>query len=131
MVSEALFPAVLPFPPVDPVLFRIGPFALRWYALAYIAGFVFASWYMKRLVANPALWGRVKPSMSVPQVDDFFLWSVLGVVLGGPVRDPAAHASGASSDAAALLQLVRELELQHASLHVVDVLERHTERGRP
>jgi phosphatidylglycerol---prolipoprotein diacylglyceryl transferase len=83
MTSEALFPAVLPFPPVDPVLFEIGPFAVRWYALAYIAGLVFASWYMKRLVSNPALWGRVKPSMSVPQVDDFFLWSVLGVVLGG------------------------------------------------
>jgi phosphatidylglycerol:prolipoprotein diacylglycerol transferase len=83
MNFEAATPAVLPFPPVDPVLFEIGPFALRWYALAYIAGLVFASWYMKRLVSNPQLWGKVKPSMSVPQVDDFFLWSVLGVVLGG------------------------------------------------
>jgi phosphatidylglycerol:prolipoprotein diacylglycerol transferase len=83
MIAEALSPAVLPFPPVDPVLFEIGPFALRWYALAYIAGLVFASWYMKRLVSTPALWGKVKPSMSVAQVDDFFLWSVVGVVLGG------------------------------------------------
>ena len=65
------------------MLFEIGPFALRWYALAYIAGLLFASWYMKRLVSSPRLWGQVKPSMSVPQVDDFFLWSVLGVVLGG------------------------------------------------
>ena len=83
MNFEAATPAVLPFPPVDPVLFEIGPFALRWYALAYIAGLLFASWYMKRLVSSPRLWGQVKPSMSVPQVDDFFLWSVLGVVLGG------------------------------------------------
>jgi phosphatidylglycerol:prolipoprotein diacylglycerol transferase len=75
--------AVLPFPPVDPVIFEIGPFALRWYALAYIAGLLFASWYMKRLVSNPRLWGRVKPSMTVPQVDDFFIWSVIGVVVGG------------------------------------------------
>ena len=83
MFWQAFPPAVLPFPPVDPVLFEVGPFAVRWYALAYIAGLLFASWYMKRLVSNPALWGRVKPSMSVSQVDDFFLWSVLGVVLGG------------------------------------------------
>ncbi|WP_373505600.1 prolipoprotein diacylglyceryl transferase [Aestuariivirga sp.] len=83
MISEASAFAVLPFPGIDPVLFEIGPFAVRWYALAYIAGLIFASWYMKRLVSNPALWGRVKPSMTVPQVDDFFLWSVLGVVLGG------------------------------------------------
>jgi phosphatidylglycerol---prolipoprotein diacylglyceryl transferase len=75
--------AVLPFPPLDPVLFQIGPFAVRWYALAYIGGLLFASWYMKRLVTNPRLWGEAKPSMSPAQIDDFFLWSVLGVVLGG------------------------------------------------
>jgi phosphatidylglycerol---prolipoprotein diacylglyceryl transferase len=83
MISVALSPAVLPFPAIDPILFQIGPFAVRWYALAYIAGLVFATWYMKRLVSNPKLWGPVKPSMTVRQVDDFFLWSVLGVVLGG------------------------------------------------
>ena len=83
MNLESLAPAVLPFPPVDPVLFEIGPFAVRWYALAYIAGLLFASWYMKRLVSNARLWGSLKPSMTVPQVDDFFLWSLLGVVLGG------------------------------------------------
>ena len=27
----------LPFPAIDPVLIDIGPFAIRWYALAYIA----------------------------------------------------------------------------------------------
>ena len=83
MISEAFPPAVLPYPAIDPVLFEIGPFAVRWYALAYIVGLVFASWYMKRLVSTPRLWGGTKPSMTVPQVDDFFLWSVLGVVLGG------------------------------------------------
>ena len=83
MIFDAAAFAVLPYPNIDPVLIQLGPFAVRWYALAYIAGLVFASWYMKRLVSDPMLWGSVKPSMTVPQVDDFFLWSVLGVVLGG------------------------------------------------
>jgi phosphatidylglycerol:prolipoprotein diacylglycerol transferase len=83
MLPEAMVFAVLRFPDIDPVLFQIGPLAVRWYALSYIAGLIFASWYMKRLVGNPALWGGGRPSMTVAQVDDFFLWSVVGVVAGG------------------------------------------------
>jgi len=75
--------AVLNFPNIDPVIFAIGPFAVRWYALAYIAGLLFAQWYMKRLVTNPRLWAGVKPAMTPEQIDEFFLWSMLGVVLGG------------------------------------------------
>lgn len=75
--------AVLPFPNIDPVLFQIGPFAVRWYALGYIVGLLFASWYMKRLVTTPRLWGARTPTMTPALIDDFFLWSVLGVVLGG------------------------------------------------
>jgi phosphatidylglycerol---prolipoprotein diacylglyceryl transferase len=75
--------AVISFPAIDPVIFEIGPFAVRWYALAYIAGLLFASWYMKRLVETPRLWGSVGPTMTREQVDQFFIWSVAGVVLGG------------------------------------------------
>jgi phosphatidylglycerol:prolipoprotein diacylglycerol transferase len=75
--------ALIAYPHIDPVVFSFGPFAVRWYALAYIAGLLFASWYMKRLVTTPALWGTSRPTLSVEQVDGFFLWSVAGVVLGG------------------------------------------------
>lgn len=75
--------AVLPFPEIDPVIFSLGPFAVRWYALAYIAGLIFALWYMKRLVANAALWDGTKPTATRQQIDDFFVWMVLAVVLGG------------------------------------------------
>jgi len=75
--------AVLSFPNVDPVAFSIGPFAVRWYALAYIAGLLFAQWYIKRLVADPALWAGRRATATPPQIDDFFVWMVLGVVLGG------------------------------------------------
>ena len=75
--------AVLTFPDIDPVVFSIGPLAVRWYALAYVAGLLFGIWYMKRLVSNPQLWPGAAPSATPQQIDDMFLWAVLGVVLGG------------------------------------------------
>ncbi len=77
--------AVLTFPNIDPVLFSIGPFAVRWYALAYIVGLIFGIWYMKRLVSNPKLWAGTTPSATPQQIDDFFLLAMLGVVLGGRI----------------------------------------------
>jgi len=77
--------AILAFPNIDPVAFSIGPLVIRWYALAYVAGLVFAVWYMKRLVRNPALWEGTKPTLTAPQVDDMFVWITLGVVLGGRI----------------------------------------------
>ncbi len=67
----------LAFPSIDPVLIEIGPFAIRWYALAYIIGLV-AGWrYVRRLVQRPG-W-RLTPL----EVDDLLLYVTLGVVLGG------------------------------------------------
>ena len=33
---------VLPFPIIDPVAIHLGPFPIRWYALAYLGGFAVA-----------------------------------------------------------------------------------------
>jgi phosphatidylglycerol:prolipoprotein diacylglycerol transferase len=70
------------FPNIDPVLFSIGPFSLHWYGLAYVVGILFALWYAKRLVANPALWPDKSPIAS-NDIDDFLLWAVIGIILGG------------------------------------------------
>lgn len=68
---------VLLFPQIDPVIVQIGPFGIRWYAMAYIAGLVLGWQLMRRLVARP-------PAVATPlQVDDFLTWATLGVVLGG------------------------------------------------
>ena len=77
--------AFLPFPSIDPVAVTIGPFVVRWYALAYVVGLLFAALYMKRLVGNPSLWNGQEPSLSARQIDDLFLWAALGVVLGGRI----------------------------------------------
>jgi phosphatidylglycerol:prolipoprotein diacylglycerol transferase len=69
--------AILPFPDFDPVLVHIGPFSIRWYALAYITGLLVGWWAMRRLV-------RLVPAVATRElVDDFLTWATLGVVLGG------------------------------------------------
>ena len=47
----------MPFPDFDPVLLQIGPFAIRWYALAYVAGILVGWRYVAGLIKNQALWG--------------------------------------------------------------------------
>lgn len=69
----------LTYPAIDPVLVEIGPFAVRWYALSYIAGIMLSWRYMMWLTKrSPAGITRV-------DIDDFVVWATLGVVLGGRV----------------------------------------------
>ena len=79
--------AVLNFPDLSPELFSISlfgiEFALRWYALAYIAGILIA-WRMAVMVLRrPALWPDDTPPMRAEQLDDLITWIILGVILGG------------------------------------------------
>jgi len=69
----------LAFPQIDPILVQVGPFAIRWYALAYIAGLVIGWRYCMALAKRPPY--LVKPI----DIDDFLVWATLGVVLGGRV----------------------------------------------
>jgi phosphatidylglycerol---prolipoprotein diacylglyceryl transferase len=75
---------VLPFPAIDPVLVQIGPFALRWYALAYITGILLGWVYARAIIRRESLWGGKAP-MTVGDFDDFVLWVTLGVILGGRI----------------------------------------------
>ena len=69
--------STLTFPDIDPVLVQIGPLAIRWYSLAYIAGIIFAWWYIRKLTRKPGA------AMSAAHIDDFITWAVLGISLGG------------------------------------------------
>ena len=75
---------VVPFPAFDPVLVHIGPFALRWYALAYITGILLGWLYARAIIRAERLWGGPAP-MTVADFDDFVLWATLGVILGGRI----------------------------------------------
>src|SRR5262249_22656697 len=74
----------LPFPAIDPVLVTLGPFAIRWYALAYIFGILFGWLYARALVRSESVWAG-KPPFTVSDYDDFIIWVTLGIVLGGRI----------------------------------------------
>src|ERR1700728_685039 len=58
------------FPVFDPVAFAIGPFVIRWYALAYIGGIVLG-------------WIYARAPITLAQLDDFVLWVTIGIIVGG------------------------------------------------
>lgn len=68
--------AVWTYPQIDPVFFAIGPFAVRWYGLAYVAGFVAAGLVMR------ALNKRWKAGLSDDDILDVVLVSVIALVVG-------------------------------------------------
>ncbi len=69
---------------IDPVAVSIGPFPLRWYALAYIAGLAGAWAYAYLLLRNDRLWGDTpRPSTESESISDLVLYVALGIVIGG------------------------------------------------
>ncbi len=73
----------MPFPNFDPVLVHIGPIAIRWYALAYMAGILLGWRYIAGLVNAERLWARRGPIATTLQIDDLILWITLGIIVGG------------------------------------------------
>ena len=64
-------------PQIDPIAFSIGPLAVRWYGLMYLAGFAAAWWLGLRRIRT-----GLAP-ITRHQFDDLIFLAVLGVVLGG------------------------------------------------
>ena len=73
----------LPFPNIDPVALQIGPVAIKWYGLAYLAGLLLGWLYIRRLLSEPYLWANDRPPFEPAKVDDLLLYITAGVVLGG------------------------------------------------
>ena len=73
----------MPFPDIDPIAFQIGPFAVRWYALAYLFGIALGGVYGHTLLKRKGLWKDNRPPFDPTAVWDFVFWAVLGIVVGG------------------------------------------------
>ncbi len=84
--AAPVIPFVIPFPPISPVIFQIDigglNLALRWYALAYIAGLLLAWALVRAAIRRPGLWAA-QPPMTVDQLERLMTWVILGVILGG------------------------------------------------
>lgn len=69
---------MLVYPRIDPVALEIGPLAVHWYGLMYVAAFIgFLLLGRHRIATRPDLGWNPK------ELDDLLFWGVLGVVIGG------------------------------------------------
>ena len=76
VVDESRFTA-FPDLGLSPVALHLGPFDLRWYSLAYLAGIIIGYWYLLKLIARPgAPIGR-------RHADDLAFYAAVGIFLGG------------------------------------------------
>ncbi len=79
----------LTFPEIDPIIFSISvgqfTFALRWYALAYIAGLLMAWRIMVIISRNDKLWKDSKSPILPRLIEDLMTYMILGVILGGRI----------------------------------------------
>ena len=79
--------ALIPFPNISPEIFSITVFgfelALRWYALAYIAGILIGWRLVVMTVKTSRLWVNNQPVMTPTQIEDLLTWVILGVIFGG------------------------------------------------
>lgn len=69
---------VVDFPAIDPVALSLGPFAIRWYALAYLAGFLLGWRYCMWLAGFDK---AHRPHRE--DIDDVLTWIIVGVIAGG------------------------------------------------
>lgn len=68
---------MISYPAIDPIIFSVGPLAVRWYGLMYVIGFAAAWWLARRRAARPdSTW---QPT----DVDDLIFFAAIGVILGG------------------------------------------------
>ncbi len=64
---------------LDPVIVELwGPFAIRWYGVAYALGVVLG-WVVVRQIIKESRF----PSLKVRDIDDFISWAVVGIIVGG------------------------------------------------
>ena len=64
-------------PSIDPIIISLGLLDIRWYSMAYIITFLLGLYLIKFLNR------RISSKITNNKIDDFLIWSILGVILGG------------------------------------------------
>ena len=68
---------ILVHPLIDPIILSFGFVQIRWYSMAYILGFFIGLFLVKNINNN------FSSSLKKKLIDDFFIWAVIGVIIGG------------------------------------------------
>jgi phosphatidylglycerol:prolipoprotein diacylglycerol transferase len=83
---------MIPYPRIDPVIVSIGPLALRWYGLMYLAGFVASFGLVRKQILEECPGGlvacgneRVAVAHELRTLEGILVALVLGVILGGRI----------------------------------------------
>ncbi len=67
---------MIPYPHIDPEIVRIGPVAVRWYGMMYLAGFAASYVLVRRQISRRGLdFGR-------DFIDSLYTWLILGLLIG-------------------------------------------------
>ena len=66
-------------PSISPIALSLSFIEIRWYSLVYIFAFIIGSYIIKKLNKNSYNY------LSEKQIDNFFIWAVIGVILGGRI----------------------------------------------
>jgi phosphatidylglycerol:prolipoprotein diacylglycerol transferase len=69
---------MLIYPHIDPVALHLGPFAIRWYALAYLGGVLSGWWLVGKLNRR-----FTPPPLDAKAFDDIMVYAIFGIILGG------------------------------------------------
>lgn len=69
---------MLVHPQFDPVALQLGPLAVHWYGLMYLAGFMTFLWLGRKRISV-----LNNPKIDAKLLDDLLFYGVLGVILGG------------------------------------------------
>ncbi len=65
------------FPNINPVAFHIGPFAVHWYAMAYVFGIIIGWLYASIIIK------KFKINIPPRLLENFISWAILSIIIGG------------------------------------------------
>ena len=78
----------LAYPEISPIIFQIGPFALRWYSMAYLLGILFGWWLAAKRIQ------KYQIPLTKNNLEDIVFYVTLGIILGGRLGYVLAYSNG-------------------------------------
>ena len=78
----------LAYPEISPIIVQIGPFALRWYSLAYLLGILFGWWLAAKRIQ------KYQIPLTKNNLEDIVFYVTLGIILGGRLGYVLAYSNG-------------------------------------